>query len=126
MSRLRYVLAAAVVVAVAAIVAVAFGVRDEQSSSAGTALPKGTLLAASADLLPQSFLFGQPVHVEIDAVVDHRKLDPSRVQLDANWTPYTPIAPMTSGDRRFRPARACRSAGIAVMRFHRSAARSGC
>jgi hypothetical protein len=88
------VLAGAVAVAVAAIVVVAFVVRDEQPSS-GPALPKGTLLAASADLFPQSFLFGQPVHVEIDAVVDHRKLNPNRVQLDANWNPYTPIAPMT-------------------------------
>jgi hypothetical protein len=94
-SRLRYVLAGAVALAVAAIVAVALVVRDEQSSSAAAALPKGTLLAASADLFPQSFLFGQPVHVEIDAVVDHRKLDPNRVRLDASWSPYTPIAPMT-------------------------------
>jgi len=93
-SRLRYALVAAVVVAVAAIVAVAFTVEDARPSS-GAALPKGTLLAASADLFPQSFLFGQAVHVEIDAVVDRRKLDPNRVRLDANWSPYTPIAPMT-------------------------------
>jgi hypothetical protein len=93
-SRLRYVLAAAVLLAVAATVAVAFAARDARSSSGG-ALAKGTLLAASADLFPQSFLFGQAVHVEIDAVVDHRKLDPNRVQLDANWSPYAPITPMT-------------------------------
>jgi hypothetical protein len=93
-SRLRYVLAAAVLLAVAAIVVVAFAARDARSSSGG-ALPKGTLLAASADLFPQSFLFGQAVHVEIDAVVDHRKLDPNRVRLDANWSPYAPITPMT-------------------------------
>jgi hypothetical protein len=93
-SRLRYVLAAAVLIAVGAIVAVAVLTRDEGPSSTA-ALPKGTLLAASADLFPQSFLFGQAVHVQVDAVVDHRKLDPKRVQLDANWSPYTPIAPIT-------------------------------
>lgn len=94
MSRLRYVLAAAVLVAMAALAAVAFAVEDARPSSGG-ALPKGTLLAASADLFPQSFLFGQALHVEIDAVVDRRKLDPNRVRLDLNWSPYTPIQPMT-------------------------------
>jgi hypothetical protein len=34
------------------------------------------------------------VHVTIDAVVDRRQLDPSRVHLDANWTPYEPVAPL--------------------------------
>ena len=48
-------------------------------------------LTATADLAPQSFLFGQAVHVRIDALVDRRQLDPGRVRLDANWAPYTPI-----------------------------------
>lgn len=95
MSRLRYVLLAAFGIAAAAIVAVALLTRSEQPSAAA-ALPSGKLLAASADLFPQSFLFGQPVHVRIDAVVDHRKLDPRRVRLDANWSPYTPVRPMTT------------------------------
>jgi hypothetical protein len=94
-TRLRYVLGGAVVLGVAAIVATAFAVRDERGSS-GAALPKGTLLAASADLFPQSLLFGQTVHVQIEAVVDHRKLDPNRIRLDANWAPYTPVRPMTT------------------------------
>ena len=81
-------------VAVAAIVAAAIAARDARPSP-GAALAKGTLLSASADLFPQSFLFGQAVHVEVDAVLDHRKLDPNRVQLDANWSPYAPVTPMT-------------------------------
>ena len=87
-------LGAALLVAVAAIVAVAFAARDARPSSGG-ALAKGTLLSASADLFPQSFLFGQAVHVEVDAVLDHRKLDPNRIRLDVNWSPYTPVTPVT-------------------------------
>jgi hypothetical protein len=93
-SNLRYVLLAVLALAAAAILAVALVTRSEHPSTAA-ALPNGKLLAASADLFPQSLLFGQPVHVRIDAVVDHRKLDPRRVRLDANWSPYTPLAPMT-------------------------------
>lgn len=95
MSRLRYVVVGAVALAVAGIVAVAV-VVDGERASASSALPKGQLLSASADLFPQSFLFGQAVHVQIDAVIDHRKLDPRRIRLDANWSPYTPITPMTT------------------------------
>ena len=95
MSRLRYVLLAAFGIAAAAIVAVALVTGSEQPS-ASAALPNGKLLAASADLFPQSFLFGQPVHVRLEAVVDRRKLDPRRVRLDANWSPYTPVTPMTT------------------------------
>jgi hypothetical protein len=91
---LRYVLLAALVIGAAAIVAVALVSRGEQPSAA--ALPQGKLLTASADLFPQSFLFGQPVHVRIEAVLDDRKLDPRRVRLDANWSPYTPVTPMTT------------------------------
>ncbi|HZC29267.1 MAG TPA: hypothetical protein VE269_05970, partial [Gaiellaceae bacterium] len=93
MRGLRYALLALLVLGAVAVAAVALVARGEQPSAA--ALPKGKLLAASADLVPQSFLFGQPVHVRIDAVIDHRKLDPRRVRLDANWSPYTPVTPMT-------------------------------
>jgi hypothetical protein len=94
-SRLRYLLLGVLTAAVAAVVAAALLVNGERSPAAA-ALPKGQLLAAAADLYPQSFLFGQPVHVRIDAVIDRRKLSPSRIRLDANWAPYTPVAPMTT------------------------------
>jgi hypothetical protein len=93
-NALRYALLGVLAAAVVAIVIAAVVVHGEGAST-NAALPKGKLLAASADLFPQSFLFGQPVHVEIDAVVDHRRLNPSRLRLEANWSPYTPLAPMT-------------------------------
>jgi hypothetical protein len=92
---LRYALAVALALAIAAVVAVALVTRSEHPT-AGAALAKGKLLAASAELLPQSFLFGQPVQVKIDAVVDQRTLDPRRLRLDADWNPYTPVTPMTT------------------------------
>jgi hypothetical protein len=93
-NRLRYLLLAALALAVAAIVAVAFLARDRQASTARS-LPRNTLLAASANLFPQSLLFGQLVHVRVDAVLDHRKLDPNGVRLQVNWSPYTPVEPLT-------------------------------
>jgi hypothetical protein len=92
-SRLRFVLLAVLALAVAVVVGVGLFARGEHASTAD-ALPKGKLLAAAAALFPQSLLFGQPVHVQIDAVLDRRKLDPRRLRLDAKWSPYTPIAPM--------------------------------
>jgi len=91
--RLRYVLLGALAAAVVAVVVVAgFGSRGHSSTAAS--LPRGQVLAAAANIEPQSLLFGAPVHVTIDAVVDRRQLDPSRVHLDANWTPYQPVAPL--------------------------------
>lgn len=93
MSRLRYALLGLFVAGIAAVVAVGVLVHG-RGSRPSDALPRGKVLSASADLFPQSVLFGQVVHVEVDAVVDHRVLDPSRVQLDASWAPYTPATPM--------------------------------
>jgi hypothetical protein len=92
--RLRYLLLAVLALAFGAIVAIAFVARDHHASTAQS-LPKNTLLAASANLFPQSLLFGQVVHVRIDAVLDRRRLDPNRIRLEANWSPYTPVEPMT-------------------------------
>jgi len=91
--RLRYVLLAALAAAVVAVVVVA-GFGDRGHSSTTASLPRGEVLTAAANLEPQSLLFGAPVHVTVDAVVDRRQLDPSRVHLDANWTPYQPVAPL--------------------------------
>jgi hypothetical protein len=91
--RLRYVLLAALAAAVIAVVVVA-GSGSRGHSSTAASLPRGQVLAAAANIEPQSLLFGAPVHVTIDAVIDRRQLDPSRVHLDANWTPYQPLAPL--------------------------------
>jgi hypothetical protein len=47
------------------------------------------------DIAPQSFLFGQAVHIRIDALVDRTRLDPARVHLEAKWSPYTPITALS-------------------------------
>jgi hypothetical protein len=92
-SRLRYVLLGLLAAGVVAVVVVAIlGSRGHSSTAAS--LQRGQVLAAEAKLTPQSLLFGAPVHVQIDAVIDRRQLDPSRIHLDANWTPYQPVAPL--------------------------------
>jgi len=91
--RARYVLLGALVAAVAAVVVVAaLGSRSHSSTAAS--LDPGQVLAAAANISPQSLLFGEPVHIRIDAVIDRRQLDPNRVHVDANWAPYQPVAPM--------------------------------
>jgi hypothetical protein len=92
-SRLRYVLLGALAAGVVALVVVAV-LGDRGHSSTAASLQRGQVLAAEAKLTPQSLLFGGPVHVQINAVIDRRELDPSRVHLDANWTPYQPVAPL--------------------------------
>ena len=92
MTRLRVALLAALVAGgVAVLVVASFGSRGH--SSTAQSLPHGQVLAAAAKIEPQSLLFGEPVHIRIDAVVDRRQLDPRRVRLETNWTPYRQIAP---------------------------------
>jgi hypothetical protein len=75
-------------------VAVAAVVASRQHTSTARPLAHGQLLTASANIFPQSFLFGDPVHIRIDAVIDHRKLDPAKIRLETTWSPYTPIESM--------------------------------
>jgi len=92
-SRLRYVLLGALAAGVVALIVVAvLGSRGHSSTAAS--LERGQVLGADAKLTPQSLLFGAPVHIRIDAVIDRRELDPSRVRLDAKWTPYQPVTPL--------------------------------
>jgi hypothetical protein len=91
--RLRYVLLGVLVAAgIGVLVVATFGSRGH--SSTAKSLDRGQVLAAAAKIEPQSLLFGAPVHVRIDAVVDRRQLDPTRVHLDAKWTPYQPVVPI--------------------------------
>ncbi len=92
--QLQYAVLGALVLVVAVGGAVALFVPRDHASTAG-ALDKGQILAASASVVPQSHLFGAPVHVRIDAVLDRRQLDPRRVQLESNWIPYQETSPMT-------------------------------
>jgi hypothetical protein len=90
--RLRYVLLAALVAGSGAVVVVAM-LGSRGHSSTARSLPRGQVLAAEAKIEPQSLLFGDPVHIRIDAIVDRRQLDPSHIHLDANWVPYQPVVP---------------------------------
>ncbi|MFL5966403.1 MAG: hypothetical protein ACJ747_07620 [Gaiellaceae bacterium] len=92
MSRLRYVLLGLLAAAAIAVVVVVAAGRGGHASTARS-LARGQLLGASATISPQSLLFGEPIHVRIDAVVDRRQVDPNRVRLDAKWTPYQPVTP---------------------------------
>jgi hypothetical protein len=93
MRRLRYVLLAVLVLAAVGVVVVAV-LGTHRHASTARSLARGQVLAASANIFPQSFLFGDPVHIRIDAVVDHRVLDPRRIHLEASWTPYHTLAPI--------------------------------
>jgi hypothetical protein len=85
----------AVTVGVCAILALAvvFAVRGTDRASTGRALAPGRLVAVSARLVPQSHLFGEPIHVRIDVIVNRSRVDPELVRLHAKWTPYRVVGP---------------------------------
>ena len=91
MTRARLVVLGVVGLVVAGVVAAVLATRD--GSETAPALARGQLLTATATLTPASQLFASAVHVRVDAVVDRTKLDPDRVFLEANWTPYEPATP---------------------------------
>jgi len=92
-TRARYALLGALVAGGVAVLVVAI-LGSHGHSSTARSLPRGEVLAAEAKIEPQSLLFGDPVHIRIDAVVDRRQLEPNRIHLDANWAPYQAVAPM--------------------------------
>jgi hypothetical protein len=93
MRYLRYALLALLLAGAVTVVVVAtFG--SHGGSSTARSLDHGQMLAAAAKIEPQSLLFGAPVHIRIDAVLDRRQLDPNRIHVEAKWTPYQPVAPM--------------------------------
>jgi len=80
---------------VAAIVAVVLVITlsgNNQPSAAGS-LPRGESLAATWSLSPTSHLFGDTVHMRVEATVDRGRLDPRFLQLDAPLKPYEQIGP---------------------------------
>jgi hypothetical protein len=91
-SRLRWIALGLLLAALAVVVAVA-AVTDSSGPSAARAIADGRPLAATAAVTPQSHLFGERIHVRIDAVVDRHRLDPDRVVLETGWHPYQPAIP---------------------------------
>jgi hypothetical protein len=84
---LPQVAAGALVVALIAVVLVIALTGSNQPSGAGS-LPLGEAVAATWSLSPTSHLFGDTVHMRVEATVDRRRLDPRYLQLDAPLKPY--------------------------------------
>ena len=80
---------AAALIAVVLVIALT---GSNQPSGAGS-LPTGQAVAAMWTLSPNSSLFGDTVHMRVEATVDRRKLDPRFLQLDAPLKPYELIRP---------------------------------
>jgi hypothetical protein len=78
---------AAALIAVVLVIALT---GSNQPSGAGS-LPPGQAVAAAWSLSPTSSLFGDTVHMRVEATVDRRKLDPRFLQLDAPLNPYEQI-----------------------------------
>jgi hypothetical protein len=55
--------------------------------SSETFAPRSGVGVASA-ILPRSLVFGQPLHAQLDVVVDRRRADPGSVQIRGAFTPY--------------------------------------
>ncbi len=93
MTRARYALLAALGGVSIAVIVIAFAGRGAELSKTPS-LAAGRPIAAEATVTPQSHLFGELIHVHIDAVVDHRRVDPSRLHVRTNWAPYQAVAPL--------------------------------
>jgi len=90
--RLPLIAAGALLAAIVAVVLVVALSSHGQPSTAGS-LPGKQALSASWSLFPSSVLFGDTVHVRVDATVDRRRLDPERLRLETHFKPYEPIVP---------------------------------
>ena len=95
---LPQVAAGALIVAVIAVVLVIALTGSNQPSAAGS-LPPGQAVGASWSLTPSSILFGDTVHMRVEATVDRRKLDPRFLQLDAPLKPYERVGPRRRTER---------------------------
>jgi hypothetical protein len=90
--RLPMVAAVLLGAAVLAVVLVVTLAGHGQPSTAGS-LPGKQALSASWTLTPSSVLFGDTVHVRVEATIDRRRLDPNRLRLETNFKPYERIGP---------------------------------
>jgi len=92
------VAAGALIGAVIAVVLVIALTGSNQPSAAGS-LPPGQAVAATWSLSPSSLLFGDTLHMRVEATVDRRRLDPRFLQLDAPLKPYELVRPRRWTDR---------------------------
>jgi hypothetical protein len=91
-TRLRWTALVVLLAALAAVLAIG-ALSGGSSPSAPRSIADGRPLAATASISPQSHLFGDRVHIRIDAVVDRRRLDPNKIVLETGWSPYQPAVP---------------------------------
>lgn len=61
------------------------------SAAAGTSLPGGRGLVATASLSPSTHLFGDPIVARVDVVIDDEQFDPDRVDAQLRFAPYEPV-----------------------------------
>lgn len=90
--RLPVIAAGVLMAAVIAVVLVVTLTSRHQPSTAGS-LPGAQALSASWSLNPSSVLFGDTLHMRVEATVDRRRLDPKRLHLETNFKPYEPVSP---------------------------------
>jgi hypothetical protein len=91
-TRLRWLAPGLLLAALTAVLAVAV-LSGGSAPSAPRSIADGRPLAATASVFPQSHLFGERIHVRVDAVVDGHRLDPDRVVLETGWSPYQAATP---------------------------------
>lgn len=90
--RLPLIAAGLLLAAVLGVVLVVTLTSHGQPSTAGS-LPGKQALSASWSMAPSSVLFGDTVHVRVEATIDRRRLDPKRLRLETNFKPYEPVTP---------------------------------
>ena len=84
--------AGTLVATVVAVVLVITLSGHDQPSAAGS-LSRGQAFSATWSLFPTSHLFGDTVHMRVEATVDRRRLDPRLLRLEAPLKPYERIGP---------------------------------
>lgn len=80
--RLGLLLAAGAVAAIAAVLLVRSWTDDDAT------ILSTDLIAARAELLPQTHDFGDPVLARVDVLVDHAFVDPDSLRLEPTFAPY--------------------------------------
>ncbi len=90
--KLPLVAAVALLGAALAVILVITLSSRSQPSTAGS-LPGKQPLSASWLMSPSSVLFGDTVHVRVDATVDRNRLDPDLLRLETNFKPYERVGP---------------------------------
>jgi len=83
----------------AALVLVAAGCGGEE---AGSDLPLGKRVAATATLDPTVHVFAEPVTATLEVVVDSEQIDPDRVRIETEFLPYDVKAEHESREDRGR------------------------